>query len=338
MGRVFGFVALVAITALAPDLHATYSVLLRNTDSGEMGGAVVSCVGDFDLQAIFGYARPAEGDPVVFFTQAWYSESNHAQALTWLDAGEPIDAVLAKLTDPTFDADASERQYHFIQADAALTWTGTETLPYAAGLTGSYGPWRYSVTGNILTSAHVLESAERSLQTESGPIEERLLRALEAGNDNDEGDSRCTPLPGDSAYVEVRDATGAVRVRHSVVDTGQTDPLAAMRDALALTPPVSPTHSTTNETAIAPTAASTRGDASNGNSNTGDSNGGSAPSNDDSSAPPSPSPSKVNDQRSVGCDVSRGAEPRNATWLACALLLGITLRRRAKAAIHAQLA
>lgn len=318
--RILGFGALGAITALAPDAHATYSVLLRNSDTGEMGGAVVSCVGDFDLQAIFGYARPATSDPVVFFTQAWYSQSNHEQALVWLEAGDAVDDVLTKLTDSTFDASASERQYHFLQADAALTWTGPDTLPYAAGLTGAYGPWRYSIAGNILTSAHVLESAASSLQTEAGSIEERLIAALEAGNDNDEGDSRCTPLPGDSAYIEVRDPAGAVRISHSVVDTGQANPLSSLRDALGLTPPVSPPRDGTSGPATAAT-----NDSSADGSNTADSTA--APTNSEASTPPPNSPSKMNDQRSVGCDVSRRSRPRNGAWLACAVALGVALRR-----------
>lgn len=325
--RLLGFGALIAITAVAPDVHATYSVLLRNSDSGEMGGAVVSCVGDFDLQAIFGYARPTTGSPVVFFTQAWYSEGNHEQALAWLESGNTIDDVLAKLTDPTFDESASERQYHFLQAGSALTWTGVDTLPYAAGLTGTYGPWRYSIAGNILTSSLVLESAEESLQTEVGSIEERLIGALEAGNDHDEGDSRCTPLPGDSAYIEVRDATGAVRIQHSVVNTGQTNPLTSLRDALALPLPVSPPSSAPS---TAPTSASNDGDSV-------DSDRTSSSSDSESSAPRPNSPSKLNDQRSVGCDVSRSPRPGDDAWLASAIAVGMALgctRRKARNQTH----
>lgn len=224
--------ALAASTTLAtPTASATYSVLLSNVETGELGGAATSCVGDFDLSAIFGYARNQD-HAVAFFTQALFSEPNHDQALTWLNQGQEVANVLATLTDPTFDDYASERQYHFLPSDEdGTTWTGATTLPYAGGRAGSFGPWRYTLAGNILSSENVLTMAEASVHTLDGTLEERLLAALEAGAQNNEGDSRCSPLPGDSAYIEVRTSNGVSRLRHSVTNTGRGNPLALLREA-----------------------------------------------------------------------------------------------------------
>jgi uncharacterized Ntn-hydrolase superfamily protein len=225
-------VGLVAAAILvAPTALATYSVLLSNVETGEIGGAATSCVGDFDLSAIFGYAEN-EQRAVAFFTQGLYSEFNHDQALTWLNEGREVALVRSQLTEEDFDAYVEERQYHFLPSDGdGTTWTGPQTLPYAGGRIGSFGPWRYSLAGNILTSERVLTMAEESLQTAGGTIEERLIAALEAGARNEEGDSRCTPLPGDSAYIEVRDANGVSRLRRSVVDTQPESPLALLRES-----------------------------------------------------------------------------------------------------------
>ena len=224
---------------IASGAHATYSVLLSNVETGEQGGAAVSCVGDLDLADIFGYARGDERQ-VVFFTQGLYSDDVRARVGTWLSEGRSIEDVLGAITDSSADAYAEERQFHFLPNDGAgTTWTGSRTLPFASGRAGQFGPWRYTLAGNILTSEHVLQRAEQSLQTAAGTIEERLVAALEAGAQNSEGDSRCRPLPGDSAYIEVRSAAGVSRLRHSVVNTAPANPLTLLRQA-AIAPSPTP--------------------------------------------------------------------------------------------------
>lgn len=230
--RVWASSLIIGAVLTARPAAATYSILLSNQETGELGGAAISCVGDFDLSAIFGYSK-GQGRAVVFFTQGLYSEVNHDQALVWFGADRDVAEVLFDLTELTFDAYAAERQYHFLPNDGAgTTWTGAATLPYAGGLIGSFGPWRYTLAGNILTSEHVLTSAEQSLRTLAGSLEERLVVALEAGAQEGEGDSRCSPLPGDSAYIEVRNRSGVSRLRHSVVNTQPQDPLALLREAV----------------------------------------------------------------------------------------------------------
>jgi uncharacterized Ntn-hydrolase superfamily protein len=284
-------------TLTAKTSSATYSVLLSNIETGELGGAAVSCVGDFNLSAIFGYAR-TESSGVGFFTQALYSESNHEQALAWLSDGREIADVLDALTDPAFDDYAADRQYHFLPAnDAGTTWTGAATLTYAGSRSGGHGPWRYTLAGNILTSEQVLALAEQSLQTATGSIEERLVAALQAGAQNSEGDSRCTPLPGDSAYLEVRDAAGVSRLRRSVVDTQPDNPLTLLREAVV---PVSPS---------APTAPSAADPSTTIHS--------------DTAASPSTAQPPSDTRRGGGCSVA--FTPHADGWLLSCLVTGLML-------------
>ncbi len=241
----------VAAITLSTTARATYSVLLTNTTTGEIGGAVTSCVGDFDLERVFGAqvnnanrapeaptettAGPAER--IAFFTQGLYSQENHDQVSAWIASGITPNAIIDAITAPSFDPRAAERQYHFLSTSGAgLTWTGAETLPHSAGLTHSVGSWTYTLAGNILTSERVLLNMDAALRAARGSIEERLLVALEAGGTLTEGDARCSPNPGDSAFLIVFDAHGATRIRQSVVDTRSRDPLELLRLAVLPAP------------------------------------------------------------------------------------------------------
>lgn len=301
--------------------NATYSVLLYNAETGELGGAAVSCVGDFDLALIFGYAK-YQSRAVGFFTQALYSEFNHARVLAWLNEGRAVSDVLAEITTSNFDTYATERQYHFLPNDGAgVTWTGADTLPRASGRTGSYGPWRYTLAGNILTSEHVLALAEQSLQTANGPLEERLIATLEAGATNGEGDARCSPLPGDSAFLEVRNAAGLTRLHHSVIDTRPNDPLVTLRAAV-----------------LPKNASSDTSDAENAPST-------SAPWTDPlstevpsgASAPPPPEPAPVEaapTRRAASCELARVGRDHNRQLLAWLVATALGLRIRLMARLN----
>lgn len=211
---------------------ATYSLLVANQNTGEIGGGAVSCVGDFDLEAIFGFVpnvAPELGG-VAFFTQGLYSEALHDQVAAWLRAARTPDAILGDLQRVAFDPDAQERQYHFLpQVGPGLTWTGNATQYFASGRAGVVGSMQYTIAGNILTGSGVLDGVETALRTNAVNLEDLVLTALEGGAAEQQGDSRCSPLPGDSAHLVVLSHDGQVRSRVSAVDTGAEDPLALLR-------------------------------------------------------------------------------------------------------------
>ncbi len=182
-------------------------MILTNTQTRELGGAVTSCVGDFDLQTIFAVVATPSVERVAVFTQSWFSEDNHRRAQELLATGVEPSEVLTQITDPTFDVDQGDRQYHFLRTDGlGLTWTGANAGTFAGGITGTFDDWAFTAAGNILTSERVLSTIELSLRSSHEALEQRLLTALEAVEAVHEGDSRCTPLPGDSAFIGVVDA------------------------------------------------------------------------------------------------------------------------------------
>src|SRR5690606_29359459 len=89
--------------------------------------------------------------------------------------------------------------------------------------------------GNILTGAQVLTQAAGAFELEACDLAERLMRALEAGADNDHGDSRCAEdrgIPSDSAFLQVdrpgEPAGDYLSLR--VPTSGQQNPLVALRE------------------------------------------------------------------------------------------------------------
>ncbi len=241
-----------SLLLLSPETGATYSVLVQDRVTGEFGGAAISCVGDFDLSHIFGFVpgSPANPSAFAFFAQALYSEENYAQITAWGAQGQKPSQILETLAQAELDPYAAERQYHFLSAAGEpLAWTGNQTLPYAGSRSGSGGQRSFTVAGNILTSERVLANIAQSLEGDAQPLEMQLMAALEAGARDGEGDSRCGELPGDSAFLTVVAADGAVQLSHSVVNTQLQNPLTRLRESLALEPRPQQPGDTTDEVA-----------------------------------------------------------------------------------------
>jgi len=79
----------------------------------------------------------------------------------------------------------------------------------------------------------VLDNAEQAFLHEGCDLADKLMLALEAGAQNGEGDSRCTPrgIPSDSAFIEVDDDSGeGSLLRIEITNTGNVNPLVLLRE------------------------------------------------------------------------------------------------------------
>jgi uncharacterized Ntn-hydrolase superfamily protein len=211
----------------------TYSIVGADTRTLEVGGAGTSCLSGDDVYVIYG-GVPGHG---VVHAQAYYSLDGRARAKQLLAAGDVPSQIVSALTDPTFDAEATIRQYGLIDVQGrSAAYTGSGTTAYAGDRGGKVGDLAYSVQGNILTSSKVLEQAARAFEADGCDLGERLMNALEAGARGGEGDSRCTArgIPSDSAFLQVERPGGvagdylALRVQSS----GNDDPLPELRAKL----------------------------------------------------------------------------------------------------------
>jgi len=212
---------------------ATYSIVAVDTESGQVGGAGTSCVGDaLSVSEIYG-SVPGAG---VLVAQAAINRAGRDRAVELLTERMSASAIMADITAEDFDPLSAIRQYAVIDSQGnAAGFTGTSTMPYANDVQGTSGEFVYSVQGNILTSAAVLDQAASAFEMSGCDLADKLMLALEAGADDGEGDSRCTPdgIPSDGAFIQVDLASGIAGsyLRLRVDDSRPDSPLVQLRTA-----------------------------------------------------------------------------------------------------------
>jgi uncharacterized Ntn-hydrolase superfamily protein len=212
---------------LAHVVVATYSIVGADTAARQVGGAVTSCV-PFSVSVVYG-SVPGIG---AVHAQARLSSGFRDQAVQMLEAGVAPADIIAAVTSA--DAMAEERQYGIVDLMARTAgFTGSQTMPYAEDRQGADGAFVYSAQGNILTGPAVLDQAEGAFLGGGGcDLADRLMLALEAGGQNGEGDSRCTPMgiPSNAAFIEV-DLEGMPAGSYLRLDvqTGSENPLVELR-------------------------------------------------------------------------------------------------------------
>ena len=211
--------ALVPATA-----RATYSICATDTAARQVGGSGTSCVAPSSVYVIYGSA-PGHG---VVHAQAFYNETAKLEAVDELNMDVPPADIIVNITDPAFDPLYDLRQYGVVDLmGRAAGFTGALTTAYAEDRQGLTGTFPYSVQGNILTSVAVIDNTEDAFVNGGGcDLADRLMLALEGGEQNGEGDSRCTPdgVPSDSAFIQV-DLEGMPAGSYLYLEfTASTDP------------------------------------------------------------------------------------------------------------------
>ncbi|HYQ18491.1 MAG TPA: DUF1028 domain-containing protein [Polyangiaceae bacterium] len=211
----------------------TYSIVGADTQTREVGGAGTSCLTGDDVYVIYG-GVPGHG---VVHAQAYYSVDGRTRGKRLLATDTAPAAIVAALIDPAFDSEPTIRQYGVIDVlGRSAGYTGSGTTAYASDRQGVSGVFAYSVQGNILTSAKVLERAAVAFETSGCDLAERLMSALESGALDGEGDSRCTSrgIPSDSAFLQVErpDGVAGDYLSLRVKTSGSDSPLPELRQKL----------------------------------------------------------------------------------------------------------
>ena len=216
---------------LAPaTAHATHSVVAADGLTGQVGGAVTSCVGSQGVGVVY---RPAVGKGGVN-AQAAANSNGRDRAVTLLNMDVAPADIITMITASSFDSSAATRQYGVVDLmGRAAGFTGASAMAYKEDRQGTIGATVYSVQGNILTSKAVIDQAEAAFRNSGCDLADKLMLALEAGAMNGEGDSRCTPrgLPSDAASIEVdlAGATAGSFLKLSVAGTGNTSAVVQIR-------------------------------------------------------------------------------------------------------------
>jgi len=181
---VLAFLPLLASPGLS-----TWSIVVANKATGEVGVASATCLEFFNLQSGAGVIVVGKGaaqaqasvDPganriaMFYLMQQGYSATQVLQILQISDPALPIHQYgIATLEGPV-----------------AATFTGNQTFAYANGVAGQVGPIAYAIQGNILTCQAVIDAAEDALVTTSGDLGQKLMAAMQAARSFG-GDGRCS--------------------------------------------------------------------------------------------------------------------------------------------------
>lgn len=149
----------------------TWSILVRDPATGAFGAAVAT-----RFFAVGALAIHVEGGVAALATQALINPMYAVHGMARLRAGEAPDAIAAALLEA--DAGRDHRQLHMIDAQGRIAqYTGKDCVSWCGSVRGA----DVSVAGNMLAGPAVVERTLEAFQRASGPLAERLLTALEAG-------------------------------------------------------------------------------------------------------------------------------------------------------------
>ncbi|MBV8458077.1 MAG: DUF1028 domain-containing protein [Acetobacteraceae bacterium] len=149
----------------------TWSILVRDRETGALGAAVASRF--FATGAI---CLHVEGRVGALSTQALVNPMYAVHAMPRLRAGEEPATIVAAVT--AADAGADQRQLHMIDASGRIgQHTGAGCVAWAGHVRGQ----DVSVAGNMLAGEAVVRRTMEAYLAASGPLAERLLTAMQAG-------------------------------------------------------------------------------------------------------------------------------------------------------------
>jgi len=174
----------IALSAIAGDdpSHkpiATFSIVARDSATGELGVAVASRF--FAVGTVVPWATADVG---AVATQSFANTSFGWRGLELLSRGASPDEALKILLNN--DDDPSRRQIGIVSASGqSVTYTGKDCIPWAGGRSGP----NYACQGNILAGEAVVLAMEKAFLETKGTLADRIYAALVAG-DAQGGDSR----------------------------------------------------------------------------------------------------------------------------------------------------
>ena len=154
------------------NLLGTFSIAARDPDADEFGVAVSTA------QVAVGALCPFVSEHAAVATQAFVNVSHGANAIELVEGGVSLSTACSTLLDD--DGCSSYRQLHGVDGKGnTFTFSGEDCIDWYGSLTGE----DYTVAGNMLEGEAVLSSMADEFEASDGELVERLLRALEAGND-----------------------------------------------------------------------------------------------------------------------------------------------------------
>ena len=149
----------------------TFSIVAADPEAGEVGAATES-----KFLAVGAVVTWAKGEVGAVATQSFAEVTFGPRGLELLASGVSPQAALARLLE--FDERREGRQVGIVDAAGrAASFTGSDCFEHAASLVGD----GFACQGNILASAEVVPAIAEGFERASGPLAERMIEALRAG-------------------------------------------------------------------------------------------------------------------------------------------------------------
>ncbi|MCI0588134.1 MAG: DUF1028 domain-containing protein [Planctomycetes bacterium] len=183
----------ILLPLLCTRASATWSIVVANTATGEVGVASATCLLGFNLKAGAGVIVVGRGAGQ---SQAQVDASGEARdtIFTSMQLGIPAQPIVTYL-QTYLNLVPPVRQWGVATLGApAATFTGAETEFWAGGVTGQVGPITYAIQGNILNCEAVVNAAEQALIATPGDLGQKVMAAMQAAKAAG-GDNRCSCPP-----------------------------------------------------------------------------------------------------------------------------------------------
>ena len=202
---------------------STFSLVARDPENGDLGVATAS-----KFLAVGAVVPYAVADVGAVATQSYANTGFGPRVIQALQAGMPLELIDEALQGS--DDQIGLRQYGLVDAAGrALSFTGAECHPWAGGASGA----GWAAQGNLLTGPEVIEALGQTFEASRGPLAERLVAALLAG-DRAGGDARGRQS---AALLVVRAEGGYGGLNDRYVDLrvdDDPDPVPRLQQLLAL--------------------------------------------------------------------------------------------------------
>ena len=157
----------------------TYSIIARDPDTGQLGGAVQTH--QMAVGRLIPYLRAGVG---AVASQSLVNLRYNALALTMLEEGIPTERIITALT--ASDSNATRRQVAVLNNDGdAAAFTGEGCIREFGHFVGE----GYSVQANMMTNPTVIDAMRLAFEAAEGDLAHRMLAALYAAQAED-GDIR----------------------------------------------------------------------------------------------------------------------------------------------------
>ena len=162
---------LILLFALPIPALATFSIVARDPETGDLGVAVQSHY--FSVGPIVPWAEPGVG---AVATQSLVEVSYGPRGLQMMSSGRSAKQTLEELLAQ--DSNKEVRQVAMIDARGDVAaWTGKRCIPAAGDHVGT----QYSVQANLMSNERIWPAMAQAYETTKGDLAARLLAALEAG-------------------------------------------------------------------------------------------------------------------------------------------------------------